>query len=263
MIEVTNLSFQYDRQVPLINDLNFTIPKERITAIVGPNGSGKTTLLKLLTRTLKPVRGSVILDQQSIWDYAAKEFAQHVAIVHQHNPLYDVITVRELIDFGQLPYTDLLSAEIKANQRTEKIIQKLGLAELIDRPMGSLSGGQQQLVWLAVALNQSPDILVLDEPTTYLDLYYQVKLMHLIQAIQRSQKLTVLMIFHDLNQVLQYADHCLLLNQGQLIAQGTPQTVLTVERIQDCFRLAAEIVPTSYGTQLYLKSEQGFDEDLN
>lgn len=256
MICVKELSFQYDHQPRLIDNLNFSLPSKEITAIIGPNGSGKTTLLKLLTRSLKPEEGEVTIAGQSIWDLSAKDFAQQVAVVHQHNPLYDVIKVGELINFGQLPYHDLLTGADRSDQSKDAIVQQLGLTELVDRPMGSLSGGQQQLVWLATALNQSPQILVLDEPTTYLDLYYQVKLMHLIQKIQKTQQLTIIMILHDLNQVLHYADWCLLLKDGQLIDQGLPKEILTPKRIQATFNLATDMITMPQGAQLYIKNEQ-------
>lgn len=250
MLDAQHLRFAYPQQAPLIDNLSLTIPEHQITTLLGPNGSGKSTLLKLLTRQLSPQAGHVHLAGQDLWRaYSAQSAAQQIAVVHQHHELYDELTVADLIQLGRLPYQSSLFAD-PAPADTAAIMAELQLTALADRPVKQLSGGQAQRVWLALALNQEPTYLFLDEPTTYLDLHYQTEFLRLLRQLNQQRGLTIVMILHDLNQALRYSDYCCLLDHGQLVATGTPQRVLTPARIKTTFQLECDLITTKYGPVL-------------
>lgn len=199
MLDAQHLRFAYPQQAPLIDNLSLTIPEHQITTLLGPNGSGKSTLLKLLTRQLSPQAGHVHLAGQDLWRaYSAQSAAQQIAVVHQHHELYDELTVADLIQLGRLPYQSSLFAD-PAPADAAAIMAELQLTALADRPVKQLSGGQAQRVWLALALNQEPTYLFLDEPTTYLDLHYQTEFLRLLRQLNQQRGLTIVMILHDLN----------------------------------------------------------------
>lgn len=251
MLQAMHLNYSYRPDQPLITDLSLTIPEEKITTIVGPNGSGKSTLFKLLTHELPPTAGQVLLNQQDLWKLTGKQVAQEIAIVHQHHTLYDDLTVEDLIRFGRLPYQSLWNDLPVNDAETNHLLEQLGLTPLKNNLVNDLSGGQQQRVWLALALNQHPHYLFLDEPTTYLDLHYQIAFLKLLRQLNHQQKLTIVMIIHDLNQALQYSDHCLLFNHGKVIAAGKPATVLTAKRVEANFKVNCQVIKTTNGPLLY------------
>lgn len=236
MLSADRLTFAYPGQAGLINNLSLTIPDHQITCLVGPNGSGKSTLFQLLTRQLQPQGGRVMLDGEGLWQLQPTQVAQRLAIVHQQHQLSDEMTVADLVALGRLPYkSSWLAAPDPASGR--QVLEELGLTALANRPVATLSGGQAQRVWLALALNQQPDYLFLDEPTTYLDLHYQVEFLRLLRQLNQTTGLTIVMILHDLNQALRYSDHCFLLAGGDLVASGAPSTVLTPERVSEVFEI--------------------------
>ncbi len=251
MLQAKDLSYQYSASAPLITKLSLTIPDHQITSIVGPNGSGKSTLFKLLTRAIQPMTGKVLLNNHDIWQLTGKEVAKQIAVVHQHHDLYDDLTVADLVRFGHLPYQSLLSDLPEENYNTELLLNRFGLTSLKDSYVRSLSGGQQQRVWLALALNQQPAYLFLDEPTTYLDLHYQIEFLKLLHQLNADEHLTIIMIIHDLNQALQYSDYCLFFNHGKIIAEGKPEEVLTPKRIEEHFKVNCKKIQTADGPILY------------
>lgn len=245
-MEINDISFSYPaNQQAIIDHLSYSIQPNAITSIAGPNGSGKTTLLRILARELVPSHGEVTLLNQSISSYAAKEYAQKVAIVHQHNPLYEDISVIDLVRFGQTPYGSILDG---ADDKTIlPILEYLELVPLKKRSMMSLSGGQQQRVWLAMALAQQPQYLLLDEPTTYLDLHFQASLMKLINQLNSDFKISIVMILHDLNQALHFSQQTVIMNHGKIVANGTPSEVLTAAVLQTVFQISADVIDTDHG----------------
>lgn len=246
MLIAKNLSFAYPSQANTLTDLNFTIAPHKITTIMGANGSGKSTLLKLLTKTLTPSSGQISYQEKDLTNFSRQGYAQKVAIVHQQHQLYDHIQVEDLISLGRLPYQKLL-ADAPVDNKVKEIITYLELTELKHRDVLSLSGGQQQRVWLAMALAQEPELLLLDEPTTYLDLHFQYQFLELLKKLNHDHKLTICMVLHDLNHALRFSDELLLLKNGQLIAQGTPTTVLTASNIKNVFGLNSQLIKTEAG----------------
>ncbi|BAP86257.1 iron ABC transporter ATP-binding protein [Paucilactobacillus hokkaidonensis JCM 18461] len=229
----------------IIDHLSYHIKPNIVTAIVGPNGSGKTTLLRMLARELIPTSGNIQLNQREISNFSNKEYAQKVAIVHQHNPIYEDISVIDLVRFGRTPYGSALNTA--TDDSILPILEYLELVPLKQRSMLSLSGGQQQRVWLAMALAQQPEYLLLDEPTTYLDLHFQASLMKLIARLNTDFNITVIMIVHDLNQALHYSQRTVVINHGKIIASGDPTRVLTQETLQNVFQIDADVVRTERG----------------
>lgn len=249
MLKAEHLTFAYPNQSNLIQDLQITIPEHQITTLVGPNGSGKSTLLQLLTRQLPPANGTVSLDGKNLWEMDAKTSAQKIAVVHQQHQLYDEMTVKDLVQLGRLPYQSSLFSDLD-KENTATILHQLNLTELATKPVNQLSGGQAQRVWLALALNQHPQYLFLDEPTTYLDLHYQASFLTQLKALNQATGLTIVMILHDLNQALRYSDYCCLLANGQLVTSGNPHEVLTAERVASTFKINCDLVQTDHGTIL-------------
>ncbi len=246
MLSAHHLTFGYPKQEPLITDLSLEIPAHKITCLVGPNGSGKSTLFKLLTRQVKPQAGTVRLDGQGLWQLKPTAVAQQIALVHQQHQLADTMTVADLVALGRLPYQSSLLASPAAAD-SAAVLERFGLTALADQPVTTLSGGQAQRVWLALALNQRPTYLFLDEPTTYLDLRYQAELLRLLRRLNQEEGLTIVMILHDLNQALRYCNHCFLLTGGKLVASGAPAAVLTPSQVAASFRLRCDLVETPRG----------------
>lgn len=245
-MKINDISFSYPTtQQKIIDQLSYEIKPNSITSIVGPNGSGKTTLLRILARELIPSKGTITLSNQSIGSYSAKEYAQKVAIVHQHNPLYEDLSVIDLVRFGQTPYGSILNSA--DDEIILPILEYFELIPLQNRSMLSLSGGQQQRVWLAMALAQQPEYLLLDEPTTYLDLHFQDSLMKLIKQLNSDFKISIVMILHDLNQALHFSQQTVVMNHGKIINYGNPDNVLTAETLQAVFQINADVIDTNHG----------------
>jgi iron complex transport system ATP-binding protein len=244
-MQVKQLTYIYPNQNRGVKQLNFTITPGTMTAVIGPNGSGKSTLFKLLARELTPTSGTIELDQQTITDFSAKAYARKVAVVHQRNLLYDDISVLDLVRFGQLPYHSLLAEP--DDVAIKPILDYLELTPLQQQSMAELSGGQQQRVWLALALAQQPEYLLLDEPTTYLDLHFQASFMELLAKLNREMHLTIVMILHDLNQARHFSQQVLMLADGAIVAAGTPQAVITPARLREVFQINTELITTTQG----------------
>lgn len=241
MIEIDNFSLTYDGKTIIVHDLNLTIEKGAITALVGPNGCGKSTLLRGLSRLLKPSKGSVYLNGQNIHTMKAKDLAKQLGILPQSPVAPEGLTVHELVAQGRYPHQSWLQQWSHEDERiTQQALTITNLTMFADRPVDTLSGGQRQRAWIAMALAQQTDILLLDEPTTYLDLAYQMDVLDLLDDLN-AQGRTIIMVLHDLNQASRYADRIIALRGGQVVTHGTPEKVMTSENILQVFGLEAEI----------------------
>jgi iron complex transport system ATP-binding protein len=236
------LSLAYDG-VSIIRDLNLAIPGGKITALVGANGCGKSTLLRGLARLLKPNGGTVYLDGQSIFNLSTKEVAQQLGILPQSPVAPEGLTVKDLVGQGRYPYQSWLQ---QWSEKDEIIVQQAleitDLLELADRALDTLSGGQRQRAWIAMALAQDTDILLLDEPTTFLDLAHQIEVLDLLYDLNQHQGRTIVMVLHDLNQACRYADYLVAVKQGRIFTAGEPKQVMTEEMVQEVFGLECRIV---------------------
>lgn len=242
-MEVKNLNFSYSKNSPLIvNNISFKIEMGKITTILGPNGCGKSTLFYLMTKNLSPKSGEVLLGERNIESMSNKEFAQKVAIVHQYNKVANDITVRQLVSYGRTPYQKMMKSQDDEDEKMINwAIEACNLNEVSDRTVNSLSGGQKQRVWIAMALAQGTKILFLDEPTTYLDIRYQIDTLNLIRRINRELKITVIMVLHDINQAMCYSDHIIGLKGGHILINGNPNEVINEESIEDIFGVRLKI----------------------
>lgn len=206
MVSVEHLTFHYDNDPPVLRDLSLTIRSGAITTLMGANGCGKSTLLQILTKNLKPDSGTIRFDQAELSAISLKEFARRAAIVHQKNTAPDDLTVERLVAYGRLPYSSIFKAGLdQENQaQVERALALTDLTELRDRRVGALSGGQRQRAFIAMALAQNTKLLFLDEPTTFLDVRYQVEILRLVERLNKEEGITIVMVLHDINQALSY-----------------------------------------------------------
>ncbi|WP_122754833.1 Fe(3+) dicitrate ABC transporter ATP-binding protein FecE [Pseudomonas viridiflava] len=226
----------------IVQDLSFSPPPGKVTALIGPNGCGKSTLLKAFARILTPQSGSLTLDGKAYRDLSARDLARKVAFLPQVLPIPEGVSVRQLVAYGRSPHNSLWGRLSGADQHSvEQALQRMELETLADRPLSDLSGGQRQRAWLAMILAQDAAIVLLDEPTTYLDISHQVELLDLMRALSAEGK-TVITVLHDINQACRYADHLALMQAGRLVASGTPGDVLNAELVCRVFDVQVQIM---------------------
>lgn len=236
------LTLSYDKTA-IVQDLSLVIPAGKITVLVGSNGCGKSTLLRGLARLLKPRSGTVYLDSQSIFTLSTREVAKQLGILPQGPTAPEGLTVRELVAQGRYPHQGWLQQWSKEDEwKTEQALLTTRMMELSDRALDTLSGGQRQRAWIAMALAQDTPILLLDEPTTFLDLAHQIEVLDLLYELNQTQGRTIVMVLHDLNQACRYADHLVALHQGQVVAQGAPPAVMTATLVREVFGLESCII---------------------
>ena len=234
-MEVRNLSFSYGKNW-VLKDTSFQIEEGKITTIMGANGCGKSTLFNLMTRNLYPGKGNIFLRGKNIQNLALKEFARKVSIVHQYNSSADDITAERLVSFGRTPYMKLMQGRSEADERQIRLAMEVTNTEKYrDREISRLSGGQRQRVWIAMALAQNTKILFLDEPTTYLDIRYQIEILKLVQKLNREYGITIIMVLHDMNQAIHYSDRIIGLKDGHVAAEGAPDEIITPESIRELY----------------------------
>lgn len=235
-----NVIVSHDNIKNHLDGITTSIQKGKITTIIGPNGCGKSTLLGVISRSNKLKSGNASLENRDLVHYKAKEFAKKLAIVYQQNEIPNDLTIGKLVGFGRLPHQTLLKRNLKEDD--EAIEWALTVTNLLDKrnqDLTALSGGERQRVWIAMALAQESEILCLDEPTTYLDIYYQIELLELVKSLNEVHGLTIVMVLHDINQAIRYSDQIILMNAGQIIAEGVPREVITKEVIKEVYGVNA------------------------
>jgi ABC-type cobalamin/Fe3+-siderophores transport system ATPase subunit len=246
-----NLALAYE-QHEVIHELSLAIPSGKITALLGPNGSGKSTLLRGLARLMKPTGGAVYLDGQAIHQLPTKQVARQLAILPQRADAPDGLQVRELIAFGRYPYQGFFGALSEEDeQRIDQALTVTGMNALANRLIGELSGGQRQLAWLAMALAQDTQLLLLDEPTTFLDLSHQLEVLDVLERLHRQQHRTIVMVLHDINQAARYSHHMIALLDGRIAASGTPWEIVTPQVLGEVFQIEAEVATVGSGNWPY------------
>ena len=241
-LRTERLTIGYDRKT-VITDLSVDIPDGRVTAIVGPNACGKSTLLRGLARLLKPAGGQVILDGSDIATLHTKEVARRLGLLPQTSVAPEGITVADLVARGRFPHQKVLrqwAADDAA--AVADAMQATNVQALSTRLVDELSGGQRQRVWVAMVLAQQTPLLLLDEPTTYLDIAHQVELLDLFAALNREQGRTVVAVLHDLNHACRYADHIIAMKAGHIVAGGDPTDVITEALVSEVYGLACQII---------------------
>lgn len=237
-MEVRNLSFSYGRN-QVLKDTSFKIEEGKVTTIMGANGCGKSTLFYLMTKNLYPKRGKIFLHGKNIQNLSLKEFARKVSIVHQYHSSADDITVERLVSFGRTPHMKMMQNGSEEDQRLIRwAMEVTNVEKYRDREVSRLSGGQRQRVWIAMALAQNTKILFLDEPTTYLDIRYQIEILELIKKLNREYGITMIMVLHDINQAIHFSDRIIGLKEGRVIADGEPEEMITSEQIQELYGIS-------------------------
>ena len=241
-LRTDKLTVGYDDNT-IITDLTVGIPDGRVTAIVGPNACGKSTLLRGLARLLKPSGGEVILDGLDINTLHTKEVARRLGLLPQTSIAPEGITVADLVSRGRFPHQKVLRQWSSADaEAVAEAMRATAVEELSGRLVDELSGGQRQRVWVAMVLAQETPLVLLDEPTTYLDIAHQVELLDLFAKLNREQDRTVVAVLHDLNHACRYADHIIAMKSGQIVVQGNPNEVITEQLVEDVYGLKCQII---------------------
>ncbi|HLO85956.1 MAG TPA: ABC transporter ATP-binding protein [Nostocaceae cyanobacterium] len=240
-LQANDITISYDGNV-IINNLNLNIPEKKITALVGANGCGKSTLLRSLARLLKPRSGTVYFNAIDIFKLSTNDVAKRLGILTQSPVAPEGLTVRDLVACGRYPYQNWLQKWTKDDERLVGLaLEFTNMQTLANRELDTLSGGQRQRAWIAMALAQDTDILLLDEPTTYLDLAHQIEVLDLLWELNKMQGKTLVMVLHDLNQACRYADYLVAIKQGKVYAQGIPAEVMNRKMVQEVFGIDCQI----------------------
>lgn len=240
-MDIKDISFSYHKQ-PFIEAVNAVIEPGRITTIIGPNGSGKSTLLNLCIQQLMPKSGNIILDNIQMKDLKVRELAKKISAVHQHNVAPMDISVEELVYYGRTPYHSFWKRQGGQDQEiVEWAMEAMHLTKMREKPLATLSGGERQRVFIALALAQKTEILFLDEPTTYLDIAYQIEILSLLKQLNKDYQMTIVMVLHDLNQAMEYSHNILAMKNGALYGQGGAKQVITETMLAEVYQIQAQI----------------------
>ncbi len=241
-VNATRLQIGYGDYV-VVEDLDICIGKHEITSIIGPNGSGKSTVLKALTRLLKYQKGSVFVDGRDLQDFAPKEFARRIGVLPQMHSAPADFRVKELVSYGRMPHQGFFSRLSKEDERIiEEAMRATGTYHLRDKSIHEISGGETQRVWIATVLTQQPEILFLDEPTTYLDISHQLDTMQMVKRLNRETGVGVVMVLHDLSHALEVSDRIVVIKDGQKYSEGTPNEVITSQMLREVYHVDGEII---------------------
>ncbi|WP_447867285.1 ATP-binding cassette domain-containing protein [Rahnella bonaserana] len=237
-----DLTLGYDKKV-VARELSVSIPQGKLTVIIGPNACGKSTLLRTLSRLMQPQSGAVFLDGRLIGDYGTREVAKRLGLLPQSSTAPGDISVADLVARGRYPHQSLFSRwTAQDTQAVNEAMQATGVYELAERTVNSLSGGQRQRVWIAMVLAQQTPLLLLDEPTTWLDIAHQIDLMELMCRLNQENGRTLVVVLHDLNQACRYAGHLIAMRDGKILAEGAPADIVTPALIEQVFGLRCTII---------------------
>ena len=234
MLKGKNIDFSYSKDKTFIKNLNIDIPKGKVTTILGPNGSGKSTLISILSCFNKPQKGDIYLDDIKLNKLKYKERAKHIACVHQHNSAPEDIDVETLVSYGRSPY--------KKNSKEDKrlidfAIKATNLSEIRHKKVMDLSGGQRQRAFIAMSLAQNTEVLLLDEPTTYLDIYHQIEILEVVKKLNEEHNITIVMVLHDINQAIKYSHNIVIMKNGAIVNEGSPSKIINENIIKDVYQV--------------------------
>ena len=242
MLRTEAISYEHDLTKFQLDQITIDIKQGEIVSLIGPNGSGKSTLLRVVSRLLKPNSGAVYLGKENIREMKANDVAKSLTMLPQMNNHQLDLTVRELVEFGRHPHSgNKMKLSKEDMDMVDWAIQVTGLKEMEHRLLPSMSGGERQRAWIAMTVAQHPKVLLLDEPTTYLDIAHQLEVMELVQELNKKYNMTVIMVLHDINQAAQYSDRLIVLKRGKLYYDGLPHCVLCKEMFESIFDIEADI----------------------
>lgn len=237
MLEVKHVCYGIDG-VPILKDISLGVQKGCIVTIVGPNGCGKSTLLKIISRILRPQSGEVLLDGCDVRTANTRSLARRMAILPQRKNVAVDLTVEQLVQYGRYPHTGFGGKLTKRDiDKVDEAMHAAGIETLRNRAIGTLSGGESQMAWIAMCLAQVPEIILLDEPTTYLDICYQLEVLELVRHLNRAYAMTIVMVLHDINQAAQYSDIVYMMKDGEIYNTGAPKDIFLPESFTDVFRV--------------------------
>lgn len=242
-ISSKNLTLAYGNNI-VLKDINVMIPKNKISILVGSNGCGKSTLLKTISRLLKPVDGSVFLEDSNIFEKSSKEIAKKLAILTQAPAAPSDLTVFNLVKQGRYPYQTWFNQWSKEDEKiVSYALEKTGLTDIQHRKISDLSGGQKQRVWIAMTLAQQTEVILLDEPTNHLDIKYKIEVLDLLKSLNKHEKRTIVIVLHDINLACRYADYIIAIKDGKVHSEGKPEEIITEQLIRDVFDINSKVVP--------------------
>lgn len=258
ILEAQDLNVSYGENL-ILEDLNLQIPKGKITVLVGANGCGKSTLLRTFARLQKAKSGHILLEDDQLHAISTKEVAKRLAILPQGPVAPEGLTVQQLTKQGRYPHQSWLKQWSTEDEKiVENALMVTQMTKFADRPVDALSGGQRQRVWIAMTLAQNTDLILLDEPTTYLDMAHQVEILDLLFDLNENEGRTVVMVLHDLNLACRYAHHIVAVRDKQIYAQGKPEEVVTAEMVQAVFHMDCTIIKDPlFGTPLCVPHGKG------
>ncbi|HPO90370.1 MAG TPA: ABC transporter ATP-binding protein, partial [Victivallales bacterium] len=242
-IEIETLSVSYDGPI-VLNNINLSVKPSEIISIVGPNGSGKSTLLRSIAKLISPISGNIYVDNKNLKNYSRKELSLKIAFLPQYKSIPEDITVLELISYGRYPHQSnfITKSKYEDIEAIDRAIALTKLEKLQSRKISTLSGGEQQRTWIALCIAQETDILLLDEPTTFLDIKCQLDVMELIQQLNYELKTTIIMTLHDLNHATHYSNRIIALKNGEIFADATPENLINKNIIKAVFDIECKII---------------------
>ncbi|UTC98550.1 ABC transporter ATP-binding protein [Treponema denticola] len=241
MLRIEDLSLSYGDK-PVVQNLSLRVKKGQVVSIIGPNASGKSTILKSIAGIIKPVSGKIFIEEKDISKMDSKKLAQKVSILLQQNKTLDDMSIEELVYFGRYPHKKWFEGfEVSDKKIIEEVMKLTNTFALRDKTLETLSGGERQRAWIAMALAQEPDILLFDEPTTYLDMAHQIEFLELVNRLNKETGVTVVLVLHDLNQAARYGNYLFAMKEGKIFAQGSPEEVLNPQNILSIYNIEAKI----------------------
>lgn len=237
-----DLKLGYDGE-DIVHNLSLVIRNRDLVTIAGPNGCGKSTILKALSRNLKPRRGSIFLEQRDIFRLKSREVARKISFLPQSPQSPPFFTVRELVSYGRFPHAGWSGSLTKKDrEKVDWALEATGLTPLAGRDISALSGGERQRAWIAMTLAQEAEILLFDEPTTFLDIHHQLEILELINELNKKMDRTIIMVLHDLNHAARFSNRIIIIKDGAVYTDGKPETVITKKTLEDVFRIEAKIL---------------------
>lgn len=252
-MRIDSISFSYDKRKNQLDQVSFEIEAGKWTTIIGPNGCGKSTLLGVMSQNYVPNAGNVLLDGKALHRYKPKELARQLAVVHQHNEVPLDLTVEKLVSFGRLAYTKWFTSPSEEDEHAiEWAMSCTNLQDKRDLKIDRLSGGERQRAWIAMALAQRTPILFLDEPTTYLDMYYQIELLQLVKQLNEEHGITIVMVLHDINQAARFSDTIIVMKDGKIRLKGSPEEVITKQSMEAIYGIDADVRQDDSGSMVVI-----------